>query len=127
MLPLAQLPPVLAGGVTVVRLILKVIAFADAANVNLFGSVGVAAITRDALAAAEVPDPVTDLVDWYYQGAYFMKNETEQLATTIVDVDLRTARKIRGEDRTLAFIFQSASGSGGAVTMSPIVRMLLMR
>ena len=74
-----------------------------------------------------MPDPITDLVDWYYQTSYWVNQETERSAEAIAKIDLRSARRIRGEDRTLAMVIESNPGSEASLQVSPWARMLLKR
>ncbi len=127
MLPAAFIPEGFQGGLTVIRTILQVKVRAEADNSNCFGAVGVTVSTRDALAALAMPEPITDLVDWYYLTSYWVNQESERSATAIAEIDLRSARRIRGEDRTLVMVIQANPGSEASLQVSPMARMLLRR
>ena len=67
--------------------------------------VGVTVITKDALSAGQVPEPLSDLEhDWYYwhawEGIVGLENQHEQM------FDIKTSRRIR-EGFRLAWISQN--------------------
>ncbi len=83
-------------------------------------------MTRDAFAAGAVPDPVSDLVDWYYlRHEAVRSNDLADIFTR--EFDIRTSRRIRGQDRTLIAVFDNPAASGVAVDVSISVRLLLQR
>jgi len=90
-------------------------------NVRLDGSVGFMVAPR--AASTQLPNPITDFVDWYWQYNYDTRdNEAEPRKT---NVDIRTARKVRGIDRTLFMKLQSSVGSGGSIVFGISARMLI--
>ena len=127
LLPIATLMPQFLGGLTVLRMIGTLELTAQTADQDVFGSLGIAVMTRDAFAGAAVPDPILDHVDWYYQQNWF-NNESrvgdlQEAGRT--SFDIRTARRIRGEDRLLAAVFENSSASAAAIKFRLSVRLLL--
>ena len=119
--PVSQLPKF-----TVIRAILDVGMQGSSFGLDWFGAFGISVITRDALAAGAVPDPITDFVDWYWHKSYYDRTDTGAGAAVSHErVDLRSARQIRGVGRTMAFIFDVNSGSTGDVIFSVSARLLL--
>jgi len=75
-----------------------------------------------------VPSPITDLVDWYWHANFNVNNIGTEVLDVSPPVDIRTARNIRGEDRTLQFIFEVNAAAGtGMSDMSISTRLLLAR
>ena len=124
LLPLAGIPEGFAGGLTVLRMIGHLDVRSDQTN-ELVYSAGIALMTRDAFAAGATPDPVTDLVDWYWLDSRFIRSSV--LETVNTPFDIRTARKVRGEDRTLAFIIQNNGPGTANLAFMIHVRLLLAR
>ena len=123
MTPQVTIPDGYGGGFTVVRM------FGDLVYRNVTGSqelqiaFGVAVMTVDALVAGAVPDPNTDLVDWYYhKRLYGFRANIEAVSNPF---EIRTARKIRGEDRTLGFVLDNIGAN--TLNFSFNFRLLLMR
>jgi len=95
-----------AGG-TCLRVIGNLNYFHNAATFEQFNiGVGIAVVTKDALAAGALPDPLSDLEqDWYYWHSWegllgFSDGQHQE------NFDIRTARKLR-EGYRLAFMMQS--------------------
>ena len=95
-----------------------------AANLDTFGSMGVSTITRDAVAAGVVPDPGTDLVDWYLHRAFTVHNEDAGRFEKS-EYDIRTARRIRGVDRGLVAVLEVSPASDTGCVSVLGARMLL--
>ena len=124
LLPLAGIPEGFGGGLTVVRMIGHLDVRSDQVN-ELVYSAGIAVMTRDAFAAGATPDPVSDLVDWYWLDSRFIRQTDIEVVST--PFDIRTARKVRGEDRTLAFVIQNNGPGSANLAFMIHVRLLLMR
>ena len=129
LLPPGSVPPAFLAGLVVLRMIGELQLTAQSADQDGFGAFGVTMVTRDAVAGAAVPDPIIDLVDWYYHQNWF-NNESrvgdfQEAGRTRFDI--RTARRIRGEDRTLVAVFENNAASAQAVKFSTTVRLLLGR
>ena len=120
--PTANIPGGLRGSFTAMRLIGHVSMYQDTANVTCLGMFGVAVVTLDALVAGAVPDPSVDLVDWWYHDAWFF--DDNPIISHRFVFDIHTARKVRGEDRTLAFVIDNNSVATGIV-FSVYTRLLL--
>ena len=123
--PLSGLPPQYEGGFTVLRLIGNLSVRPAVSAQNIVWTHGILATTRQALALGAIPNPVTDLVDWYMHHGAYVESDAGGVAAVQFPFDIRTARKIRGEDRTLASTFHNSVGSGGFVETSLYVRLLL--
>ena len=124
--PEAEIPSKLIGGFTCVRLIIRVRLEAALIDTTLFGALGVLATARGTL--MDLPNPIVDLVDWYWHDSFDLTTSNNDIPVQIPtnDVrDIRTARKLRGEDRSLIFIIANASGSGGAFSFEVNARLLL--
>ena len=126
MLPLTGVPDGYQGGQTVMRMLLKVWARPAAVGFDSYGALGVYAGPRDSLVIGAPPDPLTDLVDWYFHTSWYI-NQSTLMTELIVKEDIRSARKIRGEDRTLGFVIDPSGASGTAITWSVSARLLLSR
>ena len=127
LLDAADIPDGYAGGLTVLRMILQTVMFPGVASTDVIGAMGVAVMTRDALAAGAVPDPIADLVDWYWLTHYRLLTQVTNEGDRLGPVDIRTKRAIRGEGRTLALVFDNSSSSGGSVGFEFSARLLLQR
>ena len=93
-------------------MILQVMSQPGAASTDHYGAFGVSVVTRQAFIAGSLPRPITHLVDWYVLKHFYMRTEGALETRAIVDVDIRTARKVRGEDRTLVASLETAPASG---------------
>ena len=126
LLPVSELPAALLAGSTVLRMIGKYTILNQTDNVNVFGAYAVAVVTRAALAAGSVPEPIGDLVDWYYHDGFNVRQEVNR-DTREVTFDIRTARRIRGEDRTLMAICENSSASVSSLVFYTSMRLLMSR
>ena len=124
LLSLARLPATLEGGLTVLRMILRLGVRAQASNTTPLGAFGVSVVTRDAFSGLAVPDPLTDLVDWYLWHGFAMFDSDS--AGREWNFDIRTARRLRGEDRTLVAVME-ADATSSALTWDMDVRLLCRR
>jgi len=74
--------------------------------------------------AGVAPDPEADLIDWYWQkNFYLIDSSSVQLHR--FPIDIRSARRIRGEDRGLTWVIKNSSGSAGTLVQSVSFRFLL--
>jgi len=119
-------PAALEPKLTVIRAIVEVGIHGSSSGTSWYGAFGMSVITRDALAAGAVPDPISDFVDWYWHKNYYGRSTVgggPQIER--FPIDLRTARAIRGVGRTLAFILDVNAASGSGVNFSVSARLLL--
>ena len=119
------LPAGYESGTTVQRMLGGVSIIQDVDGSEVFGAYGIAVMPRDMLAAAVIPDPLADKLDWYINQSFYQNQETERHSVRY-PFDIHTARRIRGEDRTLAFIFHN-NGLSASVRMRFDQRLLLAR
>ena len=127
LLPTAQIPVGFEGGLTVIRMIAQVNETGLLTGNNFFGAHAVYLLTRAALTALGIASPIDDLVDWYYHKGYTSNALGPQLTPETDQVDIRTARRIRGNDRTLAFVMEVNGASQQSVSVSANFRLLLAR
>ena len=111
---------------TILRFIGRIRVFNITSGQENNGSIGFTVMRRDDLVAAD-PDSSADLLDWYYLTRWSSWQLTTQGPGEQFDFDIRTMRKIRGEDRSLVFSFVNESNSAGSVEYSVGVRLLLGR
>ena len=123
LLPINRVPDGYAGGLTVRRMLISFNVRGETVNAENTGSFGVSVVTRDAIAGAVLPDPAADLVDWYVQKNISWFADT--LAYRRWEFDIRTSRKVRGEDRTLVAMFDN--GGSAVATWTVEWRLLLQR
>ena len=75
---------------------------------------------------AQFSDPETDLIDWYWQENWCHRsannNDLQEFS-----IDLRSARKLRNEDRTLFFVMKNSASSNGSIQYSLNMRALMAR
>ncbi len=105
-----------------VRLIVQVVISAASINADTFGAWGIWVNT-----ALTAVDAVLDLYDWYLHA-----NFTNRLTLTSdfsqywnKSYDIRTARRVRGEQRSLDFVATNNAASGANIVWSVNARMLL--
>ncbi len=128
LLPLGGLPPALEGGLTVMRMLGAFNVRVDADGATIIVGMGVCVVTRDAFAAGAIPEPITDLVDWY-----FLKHTHQQGLTATARIvrdyefDIRSKRRIRGVDRTLVAVIENSGISNATVLVGVSTRLLLAR
>ena len=123
--PKASIPEGYAGGFTVLRAIINLQFDAVTANQQISGNFGLCVVTRDAFAGGALPDPITDLVDWYLLRPFRLINPDRRVME--LNFDLHTSRRIRGEDRTLVSVTESDSGSASNLGFSFGFRLLLQQ
>ena len=124
LLPPGTTPPQIQGGLTVVRMIGELIISSQTADQDGFGAFGITTVTRDAFTAGAVPDPIVDLVDWYYHTLVAVNSSLVGDLSRYTQWDIRTARKIRGLDRTLCAVFDVNAASAQALKFSVNTRLL---
>ena len=123
---LVGLPPNLEGGFTVIRMIGTLAMTGQGANAAIGGHLGIATLTRDGFAGGNAPDPAVALVDWYYLTHQAMAAPGTDIKASIqVPFDIRSARAIRGVDRTLAAMFKNDPAPATIVELSLSFRLLL--
>ena len=125
MLPLGSLPPALQGGLTILRMIGSLSIVPQVANLNVQFAHGILVMTEVAATAGVVPDPIVDLVDWYYHQQRFVQQAF--LDTVYFPFDIRTSRRIRGQDRTLEHTIHNSASSGTGLEYSLSARLLCTR
>jgi len=105
---------------TILELTMNVVTLASAANA-VFGLF----VGPDQLLSTP-PDPEDDLIDWYLlKPVSWSSNTGEQ--TWRFNVDLRTARRIRGEGRTLMLTVKAALANSSNIEFTADFRFLLGR
>ena len=119
-------PPMPAGfpsGFTILRCLVKLVIKQDAAGVDAEGLAALYVAADGSLVTP--PDLNADLMDYYwFQGIQVPSNTA--LLPKSYDVDLRSGRKVRGEDRGLIFQLLNTS-LVNPLTFGLEVRMLLKR
>ena len=122
MTPLAGIPGAVEGGFTVRRMILSLNIRPTTTGNNAFGAFGVLVIPRSA--SANLPDPIVDLVDWYLLKHWWVRGgEINEIFN--FEFDIRTARKVRGEDRSLFHTLSNSASSSSSVEYSASSRLVL--
>jgi len=116
------MPGTFQAGLTVVRMILEVIVHTVTVNQNVFGAFGVMVNT-----AVSAIDAILDLYDYYlHQNFYTTAVSPNALgASEVHRYDIRTARRVRGEQRTLDFVITNNAASVSSLNWSVSARMLL--
>ena len=119
--PLSLLPGGLEGGFTCHRLIASLSLVPVGANLDVYGSMGVYVAPR----AATAPNPITDNLDWYWHYDFVERQAILNIVRHAVDI--RTGRKVRGEDRTITATIFNNVGSATSIVWSIETRMWLTR
>ena len=116
------MPATFQAGFTVVRMIVEVVIKSVGLNQVNFGAYGVFVNV-----AFSVVDAILDLLDYYLHTNWEnVTNSVNDSAQTYRrSYDIRTARRVRGEQRQLDFIATSNSGSSGVVQWTVNSRLLL--
>ena len=128
--PLAGVPEGFGGGFTVRRMIGWFTGLAAAGNLTVTGALGIYVGDRDAFAAGAVADPLVDLMDWYYLNGYTRRADVaaERSAPPLGEFDIRSGRRIRGENRTLIAVLDvSAAAAASLDDFQLFVRLYLQR
>ena len=120
---LSGLPPAVEGGFTVRRMIIRITARVNSNQQDSFGAFGVVVMPRSSLATP--PNAIVDLLDWYYHVNWWVRTDSITTIYTLGDVDIRTSRLVRGEDRTLLSVNSVNSSAGTGITYSVACRLLL--
>jgi len=112
-------------GVTVVRMILKIMIRSAAINSTFEWNQGVIPVTRDGFAAGAVPDPGVDQSAWYMQDAGSARSGANVSdGTQYQEYDIRTARRIVDRDTVLLHVI---TNNGGASLLFSLASRLLVR
>jgi len=125
LLPIGALPNGFEGGLTVLRMIGALSIVPATANLPVQYAQGVLTMTTQAFTSGNVPNPLVDLVDWYYLQHGFIQQAS--IETDERPFDIRTARRIRGEDRTLVHAIINSASSATTLTYTFSTRLLLAR
>ena len=115
------------GAMTCVRLILRLTNQTQVGGGNIVTDFGVAVVTEDGFLAGNVPDPqLYDDYNWYLRDFLYHPSASIGDAGVITrQFDIRTARKLRGADHTLALIVYN--GGNQAINWAADWRLLLVR
>ena len=118
----ASLPATFEAGVTIVRLIIDVVIRSAVAGQTLFGAWGVFMNT-----AQSAIDTILDLYDYYLHQNWsvLQSNANDTAQAWRRSYDIRTARRVRGEQRHLDFAITNNAASGGSAIWNVSARMLL--
>ncbi len=115
------------GTATIVRSIISFSYMLDAAATTATPQqlgIGITVVTNDAFAALAVPDPLSDFAqDWYYWTARAMRLQLDAMTQISWDVDIRSARRLRGGFK-LAIISQSPASNDVDTTLFITMRNL---
>ena len=120
----ASLPSALNAGYTILRMVLGLAIVSPSSNVDILGAHGVSLVTQDALTAGAVPDPETDLVDWYLLDHFYLEMGSSERAQQY-QWDIRSKRRIRGGDRTIVHVMDNSVSSTGTLRYSVWFRLLV--
>jgi len=117
-----NLPGTFQAGFTAVRMILNVIIRSEVLNQANFGAYGVLVNT-----ALSTIDAILDLYDYYVHRNWHVLQvaPTDLAQAEREDYDIRTARRVRGEQRSLDFVITNNAASGGAIRWTVGARLLL--
>ena len=99
-----------------------------AANaLNVFYRTGLVVVTDDAMAAGAVPDPFADPASWLWEssGALITDSTTKPDSGVVIPIDVRSRRRLRQEDMSLAFVIENLAGSGADMTIFQHLKVLL--
>ena len=111
---------------TILRFIGRLRVYNITSGQENIGAFGCTVMRRDDLVAAD-PSSLADLLDWYYLTRWSSWQLTTQGSGFLVEFDIRSMRKIRGEDRSLIFSFENETSSAGTVEYAFETRLLLGR
>ena len=116
------LPATFQAGLTVVRMIIDVIIKGATINAFNFGAFGVMVNT-----AGATLDAIIDLYDWYLHQNWAQTNTLTNDSAQWYrrSYDIRTARRVRGEQRSLDFAITNNAASPGSIVWTVNSRMLL--
>jgi len=117
-----SLPDTFEAGLTVIRMILKVVINSETINQDNFGAFGAFLNVN-----FQAVDTILDLLDYYlhqnWTNVLTLANDSSQYWER--NYDIRTARRIRGNDRQLDFAVTNNAGSAGSIKWSVDARLLL--
>ena len=126
--PAVNLPEGYLGGLTIRRMFARLSFRPFTANSDTFGQFGITLVTRDAIAAgaASLPSPLADNVDWYLRDGFAYTQSA--LISEQQTYDIRTARRVRGEDRSMVFLLSVSAAAGSALSQFSLnFRLLIQR
>jgi len=121
----ALLPSGMQGGMTVLRMILKLSCWVNTLNDTPVGSLGIAVGQRNNLGG--FPSAIIDNLGWYYHTNVSPTGLSNSGPGEVAMVDIRSARKMRGEDMTLASAFEANAGNSGSILFALSIRFLLQK
>ena len=117
-------------GLTVVRFLINMTAVLITAGTGGHLYLGIAQITADALAAVALPDAdvATEKVGWLWRASRVVATDSVNDSTQFArfEVDLRSKRRLRGEDMDLVLIANLPSSSA-SINIDGWVRMLALK
>ena len=114
------LPATWEAGLTVIRLIVEVTHRALLANLPYQGAYGVMVNT-----IRQTVDVILDLFDYYLHKNFIGISPTANNNNTREQYDIRTARRVRGSERSLDFVITNNAASATTMVWSVSARMLL--
>ena len=119
---LVGLPPGFEGGFTAKRMIGSVTIAPGASNLVSEGTYAVMVVPRGMISQT-MPHPAVDLMDYYYHKNYSIRKEVGGESEEY-PFDIHTSRRVRGEDRTLAFVLDAVVNT---ILWSASFRLVLQR
>ena len=116
------LPKTWEAGFTVIRMILDVVVKAVNINLPVFGAFGVLVNTTQT-----VIDVILDNYGYYLHQNYhaITSNANDNAQMYRKSYDIRTARRVRGDEPSLDFVITNNSGSSSPLIWSASARLLL--
>ena len=111
--------PAKDGGFTILRAILTVAIRNVTANQDIFGAFSLTVVTNNVSGT----DPIQDDLDAYVHQNFWQRGADAE--PHAYNYDLRSARRIRGEDRELDFDLANNSASSGSLAVSFCARLLI--
>ena len=119
-------------GMTLVRTLIHIEMLAITAGFGSIVALGIVAITRDAFGAVSIPNPSDELdkPGWLWRinatGVYTAV-VSDRSSTTVVDLDLKMQRKLRGEEDLLVLVGEVAAGGVSTINFDGYIRMLFKK
>ncbi len=112
-------------GITLVRLLLGAQVRPGAGAATCVGDHAVGLVTQDAMTALAVPDPGSqDRVNWWMWDSVNARNNVTD-EPILYNYDIKTARRLPGEDWTLAYVVDNAASSATSLNVEIDFRLLI--